>query len=173
MAGPHPVVRIAAELADRGGRRTDQAHVAENVDHEREILVAAEERTHGDLLIRMCRLKPTGKCGNVVRDHAGPLLTAGDIGYVAQHVGRHVGDLADEPHLQPRSGNLLLVGTGPETVFQVVVLHRREGLDLRIAAMVVGKDQSFGRHHLARAAGTEDHDGILERGVIHGIDLLG
>ena len=39
--------------------------------------------------------------------------------------------------------------------------------------MVVGEDKSLVRDDLARAAAAEDDDGILERGVVHRVDILG
>ena len=37
VARPHPVVRIAAELADGAGRRTHQAHIAEGLGDDEEV----------------------------------------------------------------------------------------------------------------------------------------
>lgn len=75
--------------------------------------------------------------------------------------------------VSPGAGRLLLVGHGPETVLQVVVLHRREGLNRTVTAMVVGENESFGRYDLARTTVTENDDRILERSVIHRIDIFG
>ena len=53
------------------------------------------------------------------------------------------------------------------------MLHRRQGLDRPVAAVVIGEEQSVGRHDLARAAASEDDDGVLQRGVVHAVNLLG
>ena len=90
-----------------------------------------------------------------------------------QHVGRHVGDTADETHFESGGGKLLGTRTRPESVFQKVVLDRRQRLDGAVAAVVVRQQQPLGRDHLARTSRAEDDDRIFERRTVGGINLLG
>ena len=173
MTRPHPVVGVSAELADRSGRRADQAHVRKDLDHEGEELVAPEERLHGNFHPGVLGFEAALHGLRMLCNQPRTLLAAGDVGHGPQHVGRDVDDLADKAHLEPRSGNLLGPRHGPETVLQVVMLHGREGLNRPVAAVVIGEEQSFGRDDLSRAAAPEDDDGVLQRGVIHAVNLLG
>ena len=173
MTRPHPVVGFAAELADRRRGSTDQTDVPINLHHEREVLVATKERLDVDRHAGILGPQFLVQRLDVLILHFRTLLALGDRGDVAQHLGRYVDDSTDESDRQPRSRQLLLVGHGPETVLQVVVLHRREGLNRTVTAMVVGENESFGRYDLARTTVTENDDRILERSVIHRIDIFG
>ena len=173
MARPHPVVGIPAELADRRGGRAPQADIRVDLHDEREELVAAEEGFDLDLHAGVLLLQALPQRGDVLPGDAGILLLTGRRGDVAHDAGCHVGNPAHEAHLAPRSGQLLGIRHCPEAILQVVVLDRREALNRGVAAVVVGKEQTLGRDDLARAAAAEDDDGILERGVVHAVDLLG
>ena len=173
MTRPHPIVGITAELADRRRGRADQPHVRKDLDHEGEELVAPEEGFHRNFHAGILRFEAARHGLHMFCNQTRTLLAARDVGHGAQHIGRNVDDLADEAHLEPRSGNLLGARHGPKAVFQVIVLHRRQGLNRPVAAMVVGEQQSFGRDDLTRAAAAEDDDGILQRRVVHTVNLLG
>ena len=173
MTRPHPVVGVAAELADRRGGRTHQTHVRIDLHDEGEELVSAEERLDGDLHVGVLLAQTLLQGPNVLTRQPLVLLLRGDRGDVAHHFGRDVRNLADEAHLKAGSRELLLAGHGPEAVLQVVVFDRREALDRAVTAVVVRKEQAFGGDDLARAATAEDHDGILQRGVVDAVDLLG
>ena len=146
VARPHPVVGLAAELADRRGGRTDQTHVRELLDHEGEVLVPAEEVLDLNLHAGVFGRQLVGERLRVFADDFRALLLRSDIGDIAQQIGRYIGDLTDETHRQPRSRQLLGVGHGPETVPEVVVIHRRKFLNRSVAAVVVGENEPFGRH---------------------------
>ena len=173
MTRPHPVVGVTAELADRRRGRADEPHVRKDLDHEGEELVASEEGFHRNLHAGILRFEAALHSLRMLCHQARTLLAARDVGHGAQYVGRHVDDLADEAHFEPRSGNLLGARHGPEAVLQVVVLHRRQGLDRPVAAVVVGEEQSVGRDDLTRAAASEDDDGVFQRGVVHAVNFLG
>ena len=173
MAGPHPVVGVAAEVADRRGGRADQTDVLEYLHHEGEIAVAAEEALHLNLHALVLGLQTLGQRPGVLLHDAGALRLAGNIGHVAQQVGRHVEDAAHEADFEPRHGQLLGVVHRPEAVLEVVVIDRRQRLDRAVAAMVVGEHEAFGRDDLARASAAEDHDGVLERRTVDAVDVLG
>ena len=173
MSGPHPVVGVAAELADRLGRSSHQTHVAELLDHESEKLVALEERFDLDLHAGILLGEPVGQRLDVLRRDFLVLLLSGDRRHVADDLGRNVHDLADETHAQPGRRQLLGLRHGPETVLQVVVLDGRKSLDRPEAAVVVGEQKSFGRDDLARATAAEDDDRILQRRLVDAVDLLG
>ena len=58
-------------------------------------------------------------------------------------------------------------------VLEVVVIHRRKLLNRSVAAVVVGENEPFGRHDLARAAVAEDDDGVLQSRPVEAVNLLG
>ena len=173
MTRPHPVVGVAAELADRRRGRTDQADIREDLDHEGEILVAPEEGLDLDIHAGILPGKAFRNGLHLCGDQLFPLPAPGDVGHGSQHVRRHVDDPADKAHLKPRSRQLLGARHGPETVLEVVMLHGRERLDRPVAAVVVGEQQPVGRDDLPRASAAENDDGVLERRVVHAVNLLG
>ena len=158
VARPDPVVGVAAELADRRGRRRHEAHVVELLVDEQELLVAVVHLFNGSLVIRPFGL---GRADDL-------------LGRLARREA--VGDLLhpdEELHVQLLVGQLLGARAGPESVGQVVVLDGRVGLDGVVAAVVVGQQQPFGRDQLARAAAVEEYDGILHRGAVDRVDVFG
>ena len=173
MTGPHPIVGIAAEVADRRGGSAHQPDVGINLLDEGEVLVAAEERLHRNLHAGILTAEFLGQRLDIPGSDLPVLLLSGDRGHVAHDFGSHVADLADEAHLEPRNGQLLGGRHGPEAVLEVVVLDGRELLDRPVAAVVVREEQPLGRDDLARAAVAEDDDGILERGAVDAVNLLG
>ena len=173
MTRPHPVIGVSAELADRRGRRADQAHIGKDLDHKSKILVSAEEgldlHFHPGILAAEAFRNGLHLSG----DQFLAFFPAGDVGHGAQHVGSHVDDLADKPHLESRSRKFFGTRHGPEAIFQVVVLHRRKGLNRAVTAVVIREQQSVGRYDLTRASAPEDDDGVLERRFVHAVNLLG
>ena len=162
MAGPHPVVGLAAELADGAGRSTHEAHVAVHLEDVEEILVAVVECGHlGSQTL-------AGGCSSVDQrpgiggDYAVPGLFAHSGVIPCQHL---VGDVV-HPHqiadCQAGAGEFLTAVHRPEAVGEVVVLHRAVPLDVAVAAVVVGDEQSLVGNHLAGAARAEQHDCVLE-----------
>ena len=173
MARPHPVVGVAAELADRIGRRTHQTDILVYLHRKGEILVAAEEGFDRDLHAGVLLAEAFAHLGDLFLHQFGALLAHGRRRHGTQHVGRHVGDTADETHFGSGGGKLLGTRTRPESVFQKVVLDRRQRLDGAVAAVVVRQQQPLGRDHLARTSRAEDDDRIFERRTVGGINLLG
>ena len=53
------------------------------------------------------------------------------------------------------------------------MLHGRKRLDRPVTAVVIGEQQSVGRNDLTRASAAENDDGVLERRVVHAVNLLG
>ena len=53
------------------------------------------------------------------------------------------------------------------------MLHAAVLLDLAVAAVVVREEQAVARDDLARAARAEQHDGVLERRLVHAVHILG
>ena len=158
VAGPYPVVGVAAELADRRGRGGHQTHVVELLVDEQELLVAVIHLLHGGLVAL-----------------AFGLCLADDL-LLRLACGQPVGHLlhADEEfHVELLVGQLLGARHGPESVGQVVVLDARMRLYGVVTAVVVGQQQSFGRDQLARAAAVEQHHGVFHRSLVDRIDVFG
>ena len=154
----HPVVGVAAELADRRGRGGHQTHVVELLVDEQELLVAVIHLLHGGLVALAFGLGP-----------ADDLLLRLACG---QPVG-HLLHADEEFHVELLVGQLLGARHGPESVGQVVVLDARMRLYGVVTAVVVGQQQSFGRDQLARAAAVEQHHGVFHRSLVDRIDVFG
>ena len=173
MAGPHPVVRVAAELADRGRRSAHQAHVPINLVDEEEVLVGVVERlhagTHAPVGIR--HLADDGI--RVELHHRVALCLAHRRDIALQDGIRDFVHSLQEADGQPPVGQLLAAVHRPEAVLEIVVLHAAVLLDLAVAAVVVRKQQAVARNHLARTAGAKEHHGVLERRLVDAVHVLG
>lgn len=158
VAGPYPVVGVAAELADRRGRCADQAHVVELLVDEQELLVAVVHLFDRGLVALAFGLGPADDFGLRLarRDATSDLFHADEEAYVELLVGQ-----------------LFLARHGPEAVGQVVVFDTRMRLYGVVAAVVVGEQQPFGRNQFARAAAVEQHHGVLHRGFVDRVDVFG
>ena len=84
----------------------------------------------------------------------------------------HLDDFLDKPHLQSRGGQLIFLAHGPESVGQVVVLHRAVLLYGVVTAVVVGENQSFGGDDFAGATAAEDDYGVFHRGAVGVVDVV-
>jgi len=158
VAGPYPVVGVAAELADRRGRRADQAYVVELLVDEQKLLVAVVHLLDRGLVALAFGLGPADDFGlRFARsDTVGDLFHADEEAYVELLVGQ-----------------FLPARHGPEAVGQVVVFDARMRLYGVVAAVVVGEQHPFGRNQFARAAAVEQHHGILHRGFVDRVDVFG
>ena len=173
MAGPHPVVSVAAELADGGRRSAHQADIAEHPEHEQEVLIAVEEGFHigsQAFTILDCR---SGELAGIGPDDGIP-LGFGHAGPVPlQHLVRHVFHPFEEADGQAPVGQFLAAVHRPETVLEVIVLHAAVALDVAVAAVVVRQEQAFVGHEFAGAAAAEQDDGVLERSLVHAVNVFG
>ena len=61
----------------------------------------------------------------------------------------------------------------PESVGEVVVLHRRVALNPAVAAVMVGEEQTLVADEFASAAASEEHHGVFHGAVIDGINVVG
>ena len=53
------------------------------------------------------------------------------------------------------------------------MFHAGMALDLAVTAVVVGDEQSLGRNQFTRAAPSEEDHGVLERGLVDAVYVLG
>ena len=173
MAGPHPVVGIATELTDRGGRSTHKTHVRKDLNHKCKVLITTEERLNRQLHIGILLFEFLHHVCAVLAGDFVILSLSGGRGHVTDHLGCHVDNLTHETYLQTGCGQLLLARHCPETIFEVVVLDATQRLDRAVAAVVVCEQQTLARHHFARATATEDHDCIFQSVVIDRVDIFG
>ena len=173
MAGPHPVVGVASELADRRRRGAHQTDVTVDLIDKEEILVGIVKRLHLglDALVGVGNLLHDGVA--VGLDQRVALRLGHRRLIAAQDRVRDVVHPLQEADGQARVGQLLAAGHRPEAIFEIVVLHAAVALDLAESAVVVGKEQAVARDELARAAGAEQHDGVLERRLVDAIDIFG
>ena len=180
LARPHPVVRVAAELAQRlghGEHQTDVVILAVDGHIIGIVAIEALRRAHhariGLLIVALHsredgvdmagihlgrRFRRTGAIEAVKRTHH----TAGAFLHAHQ-----------EAHEKALHGPLFGMVARHESVLQDVVLRSGERLDGTVAAMMVGEDQAVGAHHHARAEAAKAHHGILERCAVGVVELLG
>ncbi len=155
MARPHPVVDVAAVLADRQGRRIDHAHVLDLEPLDQLVAVSAAEGR--DI---------ASVTGLLAALHEAFLrLVDRRVAREAVHARRHarvdlpghVGDLLG--HVDPlrRIGRQFLAARMREkTGVDQVLLRRRVVLQGAEAAMVVRHDQTIGRHERGGASPEAD-----------------
>ena len=155
---PDPVVRVASKLTDRRGGSTHQTHVVELLVDEEELLVAIVHLLDG------CTIAFAFPLGSL--DNRSGCFARGDA-------VRHILHAYQDADKEPLVGELLLAVAGPKTVCEVVVLDRRMELDGIITAVVVREYQPLGRYDFARAEASEKHHGILHRGAVDAVDILG
>ncbi len=179
VAGPCPVVGVAAKLTHRRGRCAHQADILVDDMDEEEILVAVEHGLHRGLVV--------GACGSLLGDalayvaHGlGAVGLAHVVAKAFQHTSGHI--LHTNQYRGGEAGvrQLLRHVVGPETVAQVVVLHGRMLLQLAVAAVVVGRDEALVGDNLASAEVreratlvAEAHNGIFDTVLVNGIDVFG
>ena len=160
VACPHPVVRIAAELAERRGRSEDESDVAEDVVDDEEVLVAVVEGQH----LGVGELVTLGYgVGNGAGDGVGcadAIKFVGDTLELWHDAVGEVDHLAQVLHFETFDGQLFLEVLRHEAVLQIVVLHAAELLDGAVATMVIGEDEPLVGDGDAGASAAEDDDGV-------------
>ena len=157
MAGPHPVVGVAAELAGGCRRSAHEPDVTVDLGDDQVVDVVVVETDDADLAVGV------GLLG--CRDQVLAALAGGDL-------VRHVGHALQEADREARAGQLLVAGHGEVAVLEVVVLGGGERLDVAVAAVVVGHEQAAAGDDLAGAAAAELDDGVLDGRVVDAVDLL-
>ncbi len=171
MAGPHPVVGIASELADGRRRAPYQTDVAERLVYEKEILVAIVERldrgaitvTVGGFGYDFIYIFTSFGCGLLIGHLALNALVdlLGNIFHVFEERGGITW-----------VGQLLITTHGPEAVGQIVMFNSTVFLYVAITAVMVGEHKPLVGNHLAGTA-SEVYHGIFERGVVYVVKIFG
>ena len=172
MPGPHPVIGIPSELADRTGRSPHQAHIPIHLLHKEQILVSSKKILDLDLLTLPIELRLALDLLHGSKYTLGPALLTHRIVQLRKNPIRYIFDPPDKSYGQSGSRNLLLVGHRPETILQVVVLYTAVLLNRPIPAVVVGQHQSALGDHTRRTSASENHNGILQGRTVGPIDIL-
>ena len=171
VAGPHPVVGVAAELANVARRAAHKAHVGIDLIEQQVVFVAQEEGLDADFVFRLLL-----DVGNDLLDVGVDFgLTVGFshvVGDAVQHLCRHVAHLTQEDDAEAGAGQLLAPVHGPEAVGEVVVLHRAVFLYVVIAAVVVGEQQALVADDFAGAAAAKEDDGVFQAAVVDAVDVV-
>ena len=147
LARPHPVVGLAAELAHRLRDGEHKAQVAEGAICRSVVLVALVERLNLKVERRVLLVQ---LLNHLVLHLVEQLLALLVVHLVEAALGKHLCDvlLVDhEAHEHILVRQLLLEGLRIEAVEHVVVLHGRVRTDSLEATVVVGEDESVGRHY--------------------------
>ena len=170
MSRPHPVVGLAAELAHRGRRSTNEAHVAVDLVYYKVIYILVVEAGDADIAVRVVCL---GGLDEPLPGRLHGIVGEGiDIGTVLILLQRSLpgllenrGDVChalEELYRETLDGEFIPAAHGPVSVLEIVVLRGAEALDAAVAAMVVGHEQSPVGNDFARAASAELDDGVLQ-----------
>ena len=172
VAGPAPVVHLAAVLAHRAGRREDQTHVGVFDPLEEPVGHTTVERFH---LTAAVRLLFTG--GDQLFFLALDRLMARQVVGAGRHRGldrgRDVLAAVGDGDAGPLACQLLAPGVGEESVLDQVPLGNRVLLEDVEGAVVVGDDQAFTGDEAAGAAGPHLDGGSEEPGPIAAPQLAG
>ena len=162
MARPHPVVGVAAELADGRRRSAHQADIAEHPEYEKIILVAVEEGFHiGPKALRGVRGFPDKTVGIDLDDRIA--LRFRHPGLIAlEDQVRHFVHMVQETDGQALVRQLLLAVHRPETIFQVIVVHTAVTLDIAVTTVMVRQEKALVRDQFTGTSTAEQDDSILE-----------
>ena len=148
VAGPHPVVCVGSKLSD--GRRGSTHHADILVDglYKKIVTVCSVERFQlqgregSDFYVLLL-----GKAfGHFAKVRRGEVVQAFRVLVLSQlffYIRSDIQNFVDKSNGQPLARQFLLAGHRPESVCQVVVLHRTVLLDISVSAMVIGQHQSF------------------------------
>ena len=172
VARPHPVVCVPAELPDGRRRCEYQSHIFEHLVHKQKILIAVIQRFDSCSVMVAFGGSLNG-FGFVAVDDFGALCFVHPGLYPFQYGIGHIPHLYQKTHDQSRVGQLFRTVHGSKSVGQVVVFDGAVLLNLAVAAMVVGNQQPLVRNQFSGTAAAETDDGILEAGLIDGIEVLG
>ena len=172
VARPDPVVGIGAEFSDAARGGTHEAHVVVSFGHKGEVLVSLEKGANHDFLVVFlldARLNQI----DVFVDGRLPLFRRHRIGHPRQRLLAHVLDAHDEAGEQSGVGFFFVAVHGPEALFEIIVFQGRMALDLPVAAVVIGQNQTLFADDFRCAEPPEMNDGIFETSLVDGIDVLG
>ena len=97
---------------------------------------------------------------------------AGHVERIAQahHLAGHVEDLLQEIDGLALDRQFLTPVHRPEAVFQVVVVHRAQGVDVAVGTVVIGDHQTVLGDHAARAAESQGDHGVGEAFLLFIVD---
>ena len=122
VAGPDPVVGVAAKLADVARRAAHEAHVGEDLVEQHIIFVAQEEGLDAHFVFGL--LLNLGNEFLHVLIHLGLALLFFHFGRdTEEHLLGHVAHLAEEDDTETRARQFFALVHGPEAFGEVVVLN--------------------------------------------------
>ena len=179
VAGPGPVIGVAAKFAHRRGGSADETDIlVDDVDKEEE-LVAVEHGFDGSVVVGSLY----GFAGDAFTDVADSFGAVGLAHFVAeafQYPAGNVFHTNQDGGCEAGVGEFLGHVVCPETVAQVVVLNGGVFLQFAVTAVVVGRDKTAIADDFAGAEMPEGsafvakaYDGVLDAVLIDTIDVFG
>ena len=158
VAGPHPVVDVAAELADAAGGRIRQAHVLDLEVLEQAVGVAAHEAVDPAAVARL----GFARGGGLLLERLQRIRARHRVLARRRHrrlrLRRHVGDVFQHVDARVRACRDLIGQRGRvEAVADQVLLRRGVELDRTVGAVVVGGHQALRGDEAGGAAAQRDH----------------
>ena len=179
MAGPHPVVGIAAKFSDGRRGRTHQPHIAVNDVNQHIIFVAFKIGFDDHIVFPVLRIGLFQPADNGLYDGTA-LFATHRIGKKRNNTVGNIGHSDQNRGGQVFVGQFFFFAHGPKAVFQVVVFHRAVLLYRFETAMVIGKKQALVGYYFGsaekslrvRAVG-ESGNGIFQARMVYTINLFG
>ena len=171
MAGPHPVVGVAAEFADIARGSAHKAYIGEDLVDIHEVLVAVVEGLDNGFVV--CAGHGfDGEDGDVLLDDALAFGLGGLVVDAFKHTVGHIFHSHKTGCGESFAGYLLTAVHCPESMGEVVVLDGAVAGDVVVAAVVVGEEEALVGDKLAGASLVEKDDGVFEAGVVDVVDVF-
>ena len=164
VAGPHPVVGVATELADVARRAAHETDIGVDLVEKHIIFITQEERLDADL-IRGFFLDLGDKSLHILIDFGLTLVFRHIRGDIEEHLLGHITHLAKEDDAESGTRKFLSPVHRPESVGEIVMLDGAMFLDIVVAAVVVSKQQALVADDFSRAAAAKEHDGVFQAAV--------
>ena len=171
MARPHPIVGVAAKLADVAWRAAHETDIGVDLVEQQVVFVTQEIGFDADF-IRSLFLDRGDDFFDVLVNLGLTFSLRHVDSDASQHFFSHIAHLAEEDDAEAGAGQLLAAVHGPETVGEVIVFYRTVLLNVIVAAMMVGEQQAIVADDFTCASAAEEYDGILQATVVDAVDVI-
>ena len=168
VSGPHPVVRITAELTYRSWRSEDETYVAEDIVGNEIVLVVGIVGAYlYTLVLALETLTLSGlKALTDLLDLREALDFILRLLELSQDLLRDVTDRGEIAHGEPFDGELCREALRDKAVTEIVVVDGALRLDSVEAAVMVGEDKTLAGDSDPGTATTEDYNGVGHAGLV-------
>ena len=168
VAGPHPVVRITAELTYRSWRSEDETYVAEDIVGNEIVLVVGIVGAYLYTLVLALEALALSslKALTDLLDLREALDFILGLLELSKDLLRDVTDRGEVAHGEPFDGELFREALRDKAVTEIVVVDGALRLDSVEAAVMVGEDKTLAGDSDPGTATTEDYNGVGHAGLV-------